>query len=131
MRTAQKNVDCATHSLISPQLEKTSGEPPKTRPHTNANAFCAIFFFSFFWNDLMFPWRRGNLSHQKMFCLVQPLELFPAETQLVSLPHRTTTPSLLLEAFPRTFGMKRDTDSYIKANEWLALYWLSRWGVLR
>ena len=41
-----------------------------------------------------------------------PLKLFPADTQLVSPPP---------EAVPETFGMRRDTDSYVKANERLAL----------
>ncbi len=45
MTAAQRAVDRATHHLISPQHEKTSGEPPMTRSRKNDGALCACNTF--------------------------------------------------------------------------------------
>lgn len=63
-------------------------------------------------NNPVFPGTQGNLSHQtkRRFVFAVP-KLFPADTQLVNPP----------EAVCGTFGMRRGADSYIKANDCLAL----------
>lgn len=49
-----------------------------------------------------------------------PPKWFPADTQLVS-------PLFHPEVIPGTFGVRRDTDSYIKADESLASGWQKPW----